>query len=249
VDTYPSRVGQRVNQGDRTELSGERDFLLRSLADLDEEHAAGDLAPDDFAELHDEYAARAAVVERALDGDVPPAAPAVRVRDPRRTALIVVACLAVAGIAGVALAAAVGSRPAGSPLSGSLPQSTSDQLTRANEFMGAGKAVDALKVYDQILKKDPRQPVALAYRGWLIRLAGLKDQGLAYEDRAVAADTSYPDAHFFRGMMLWEDKDDPAGAVAEFRLFLSNRPPQAMVALVQDALDRAEKDAESRAGN
>jgi tetratricopeptide (TPR) repeat protein len=165
------------------------------------------------------------------------------VRDPRRTALIVVACLAVAGIAGVGLAAAAGSRPAGSPLSGSLPQSTSDQLARANEFMGAGKAVDALKVYDQILKKDPQQPVALAYRGWLVRLAGLKDQGLTYEDRAVAADPSYPDAHFFRGMMLWEDKDDPAGAVAEFRLFLSNRPPQAMVALVQDALNRAAAEA------
>jgi hypothetical protein len=59
----------------------------------------------------------------------------------------------------------------------------------------------------------------------------------------VAADSSYPDAHFFRGMMLWEDKSDPAGAVGEFRLFLSNRPPQAMVSLVQDALKRAAAEA------
>jgi len=232
-----------MNEADRNELTAERDFLLRSIADLSEEQAAGDLAAPDFDELRDAYVARAAVVERALEGDVAVVSPTVRGRDSRRTALVVVACLAVAGIAGVALAAAAGSRPAGSPLSGSLPQSTSDQLARANEFMDAGKAVDALKVYDQILKKDPKQPVALAYRGWLIRLAGLKDQGLAYEDRAVTADPSYPDAHFFRGMMLWEDKDDPAGAVAEFRLFLSNRPPQAMVALVQDALNRAAAEA------
>jgi hypothetical protein len=59
----------------------------------------------------------------------------------------------------------------------------------------------------------------------------------------VAADPSYPDAHFFRGMMLWQDKSDPAGAVGEFRLFLSNRPPQAMVSLVQDALKRAAAEA------
>ena len=90
---------------------------------------------------------------------------------------------------------------------------------------------------------DPNQPVALAYRGWLVRLAGLKDEGLAYVDRAVAADPSYPDAHFFRGMMLWEDRNDPAAAVAEFRLFLSNDPPRRMVSLVQDALKRASQEA------
>ncbi len=121
-------------------------------------------------------------------------------------------------------------------MSGSLPSSNGDRLAQAGQLMNEGKAVEAIKLYDQILKDDPRQPVALAYRGWLVRLAGLKDEGLAYVDRAVAADPSYPDAHFFRGMMLWQDKADPAAAVAEFRLFLANGPPQAMVALVEDAL-------------
>jgi tetratricopeptide (TPR) repeat protein len=232
-----------VNDFERTDLLSEREFLERSIRDLDAERAAGDLSADDFAELRDEYVARAAAVARALETDTTAASPATRLRDPRRTALVVVACLAVAGIAGVALAAAAGSRPAGSPLTGSLPETTSERLARASELIGAGKAVEALKVYDAILKKDPQQPVALAYRGWLIRLAGLKEQGLTFEDRAVAADPSYPDAHFFRGMMLWEDKSDPAGAVSEFRLFLSNRPPQAMVSLVQDALKRAAAEA------
>ena len=232
-----------MNGAERTELLAERDFLQRSIADLEAEHAAGDLEADDFATLRDEYVARAAVVIRALESDIATRPTAERERNPRRTALIVVVCLAVAGVAGVALAAAAGSRPAGSPVSGSLPDTTSDRLARANEFIGAGKPVEALKLYDAILKEDPKQPVALAYRGWLIRLAGLKEQGLGFEDRAVAADPSYPDAHFFRGMMLWEDKQDPAGAVAEFRLFLSNRPPSSMVALVQDALERAAAEA------
>jgi tetratricopeptide (TPR) repeat protein len=232
-----------MNDAERTDLVAEREFLQRSISDLEAEHAAGDLATEDFAELRDEYVARAAFVTNALDSNIAAVPAAARGRDPRRTALTVVACLAVAGLAGVALAAAAGSRPAGSPLSGSLPDTTSERLNRASELTGAGKPVEALKIYDAILKQDPKQPVALAYRGWLIRLAGLKEQGLGFEDRAVAADPSYPDAHFFRGMMLWQDKSDPAGAVAEFRLFLSNRPPASMVALVQDALERAAAEA------
>ncbi|HVT78788.1 MAG TPA: tetratricopeptide repeat protein [Acidimicrobiales bacterium] len=237
-----------MNDLDRSELVAEREFLERSIADLDAEKAAGDLAADDFEELRDAYVARAAVVDRALETDVVTPAVAPRASNPRRTALIVVACLAVAGLAGAALAGAVGSRPAGGPLTGSLPQNTSDQLSQATELIGAGKPVEALKLYDTILKKDPQNATALAYKGWLLRLAGandksLQDKGLTYEDQAVAADPTYPDAHFFRGMMLWQDKGDPAGAVGEFRLFLANRPPQAMVSLVEDALRRAAAEA------
>jgi tetratricopeptide (TPR) repeat protein len=235
-----------VTDGERAELVAERDFLLRSIADLDAEQDAGDLAGDDFAALRDDYVARAAAVMRAIQSGseevraVPTADNLVR---RRRGVVTVVAVLAVAVAAGVALAGAMGSRSAGEPLSGSLPTSTADRLARASQFVGEGKPVEAIKLYDEILENDPEQPAALAYRGWIVRLAGLKEEGLAYVDRAVAADPSYPDAHFFRGMMLWQDKGDPAGAVGEFRLFLSNRPPQAMVALVEDALRRASEEA------
>ncbi|MEY2426582.1 MAG: hypothetical protein QOI61_2154, partial [Actinomycetota bacterium] len=208
---------------------------------LDAEQEAGDLATDDFAALRDDYVARAAAVLRALEER--DAMPVEAGRGSRRTLVTAVAALAFAVLAGVALATTAGSRPAGAPLTGSLPTSTADRLARASQLIGEDKAVEAIKLYDQILKDDPNQPAALAYRGWIVRLAGLKDEGLAYEDRAVTADPSYPDAHFFRGMMLWQDKGDPAAAVAEFRLFLSNRPPQAMVQLVEDALARASEEA------
>ncbi len=244
-----------MNTIDREALEAERDFLLRSIADLDAEQAAGDLSDADHSALRDDYVARAAAAVRALDSPEAPelgvphagirheARPVRAVVGRGKGVLIVAGCLAVALVAGIALARSSGSRPAGAPLTGSLPSSTSAELEQAAAFIGAGKAVDAVKLYDKILKQDPNQPVALAYRGWLVRLAGLKDEGLGYLDRAVAADPSYPDAHFFRGMMLWEDKKDPAGAVSEFRLFLANRPPQAMVALVTDALRRAAAEA------
>ena len=49
------------------ELIEERDFLLRSLHDLDDERHAGDVDADDYAVLKDGYTARAAAVLRVLD--------------------------------------------------------------------------------------------------------------------------------------------------------------------------------------
>jgi tetratricopeptide (TPR) repeat protein len=48
------------------ELEEERDFLLKSLQDLEDEHRAGDVSDADYERLHDRYTARAAVVLRAL---------------------------------------------------------------------------------------------------------------------------------------------------------------------------------------
>ncbi len=228
---------------DRVALEAERDFLLRSIDDLDAEQTAGDLGADDYVALRDDYVKRAADVLRQLEGAPDAVQPAGPPKRRGRAVLAVVGSLAVAAAAGIALANAAGSRSDGEQLTGSLPTSTQDQLRQAADYLGAGRAIDAVKLYDTILKRDPTQPVALAYRGWVVRLAGLKAEGLSYVDRAVAADPTYADAHFFRGMMLWEDKKDPAGAVAEFRLFLSNNPPEAMVSLVQDALKRAATEA------
>ena len=233
-----------MNDADRSELTAEREFLLRSIADLDAEQAAGDLAADDFSELRDAYVARAAVVTGALASDVAVQPTAVRERNPRRTALVVVACLAVAGIAGVALAAAVGSRPAGSQLSGSLPETSGDRLARAEQLVQENKVLEALKAYDRIIKDDPKNSAALAERGWVTHsVPGFEKDGLGYIDRAIAADPTYAEAHFFRGMILWKDNHDPAAAVAEFRLFLANSPggaeEQTVKALLKDAAKEA----------
>jgi len=246
-----------VTGDERAELRERQAFLMRSIADLDAEAAAGDLSAADHAALRDDYVARAAEYTRRLEGIEPVAvttpaalvlaARAGRVRS-RRSFVALGACVALASVAGLALASTAGSRTAGAPVTGSLPETTGERLGLAGRLIGEGNAVEAVKIYDRILAVDPRQPVALAYRGWVVRLAGLKDEGLDYVERAVASDPSYPDAHFFRGMMLWEDKKDPAAAVAEFRLFLANRPPQQMVPLVENALRQASAEAGLPAG-
>lgn len=154
---------------------------------------------------------------------------------------------AAAVTAGLLVSSSLGERLPGQPASGSITATgPSEDLARARALIGRGKPADAIKVYDGVIAADPRNAEALAYRGWLVRLAGrqakdtaLVDKGLEYVERAVAADPRYPDARFFKGMILFEDKDDPAAAVPEFRAFLGSNPPSEMVPMVEDVLRRA----------
>ena len=51
-------------------LEAERDFLLRSLDDLEAERDAGNIDDETYRELHDDYTARAAAVIRTIDDGV-----------------------------------------------------------------------------------------------------------------------------------------------------------------------------------
>ena len=48
-------------------LESERDFLLRSIADLETEREAGNLDDDRYRALKDDYTARAAAVLRSIE--------------------------------------------------------------------------------------------------------------------------------------------------------------------------------------
>ena len=227
------------------ELEQTREFLQRSLDDLELEHEAGDIEERDYEALKSRYAARTAEVQRQLDaaggesGDDEPEEPAPRRRSRRVVAVIALVALLGTG-AGFALASSSGERVAQAPATGSIDASTTDRLAQARELLGQRKVLDAIKLYDQIIKTDPKNPEALAYRGWIVRLAGLPDDGLAYIDRAIAADPAYPDAHFFKGMILWQDKHQPAAAVPEFQAFLAGNPPPDLVSVVQGAMQQAQ---------
>ena len=233
---------------DRDELEEERDFLLASLQDLEREREAGDLSERDYQALHADYTARAAVVLRALDrsrsrppGRGSQTARPVRTRRPLVVTLGVI--LLVAAVAGGAVATFSAQREPGAPMTGSLPDTPSGRMQQALRLESEGQAAEALKIYDELIKENPRDIAALSYRGWLLKRAGLPDQAMDSLDRAIAVDPRFPDAHFFRGMVLYQDRKDPAAAVTEFRLFLSNNPPPEMIPLVEDVLRRAMADA------
>src|SRR5450631_64001 len=90
-------------------LEAEREFLLRSLDDLEGEHDAGGIDDASYQRLHDDYTARAAAVIRSLrDGDRE--TPREGDRGGRRRVLLIGAIVVFAALAGVALATALGAR-------------------------------------------------------------------------------------------------------------------------------------------
>ena len=149
--------------------------------------------------------------------------------------------------AGAVVATSSGQRVAGQPASGSISGSVSADVGRARELFSQGRTLDALKLYDSVLQRQPDDAEARAYRGWLLfqvsrsqqAPADLTDRALASLDKAVSVDPRFPDAHFFRGYVLLEGKGDAAGAVPELRTYLATGPPQDMRSQVQQVLDAA----------
>jgi hypothetical protein len=290
-------------------MKEERDFLLRSISDLDREWAANDLTETDYRRLRDGYTARAADVLRRLraleaerggdtgspegaggdgelegdaersgdaggavsgdSGSARSAGAGVQVatrstrstrrpqgprvggdRGRRRQGLVVVAVLCFVVAAGALVVARATNRLPGQTSSGSVTlsddQRMAQQLLQARVLAGQGQNLDAIKIYDKVLAVAPRQPEALAYRGWLLRLAGvaghdqtLLAQGRASVGAAVAQDPGYPDARVFLGFILFQDDHDPAGATEQFRAFLADHPQAQMVALTRDVVSQA----------
>ena len=246
-----------VDDDELARLEEERDFLLRSLRDLELEREASDIDEAGYTRLRDDYTARAATVLRAIDlratdkhavdenGTAPtvPLDPAQARRSPRFVLLVGAAVLAVAVLTGVLVARSAGERVADRPLSGAVPPTAPlDDLTRARQLFSERNYLDALKLYDQVLKREPDNVEALTYRGWLLFQASpteLTDRALQSLDRAVAADPAFPDAHFFRGWVLRYGKRDAAAAVPEYRTFLATNPPPQFRQRVEQELNLA----------
>ena len=235
-----------------SDLEDEREFLLQSLRDLEEEHAAGELDEDDYRALKDEYTAKAAAVLRQLEGaPIPDPAPARPRRKAGRGKIVVGVLLlaAVSGGAGYAVAQSSGERLAGDEATGDLPEGGVDRISKANALVAEGEILEAVKVYDDLLDDDPENPVALAQRGWLLSRVdpSLVDSGLASIDRAIAVDPRYPDAHFFRAMILWQAKAEPAMAVESFQRAIDANPPAEVRSAIEAQQARAQADADAAA--
>jgi tetratricopeptide (TPR) repeat protein len=230
-------------------LEAERDFLLRSLRDLERERDAGDIEERDYLALRDDYTARAAAALRAIErngsaaeiSDVKTDTPARR--SPRLVLLVTAGVLALAVGAGALVAVSAGERVADQPLTGATPPTAPpDDLARARQLFSERRYLDALKLYDKVLAGDNDNVEALTYRGWLLFQASadeFTDRALESLDRAVLVDPDFPDAHFFRGYVLAHGKNDPAAAAPEFRAFLATNPPAEFRQRVEQELNLA----------
>ena len=205
----------------------DRDFLLRSLLDLERERAAGDIDEADYLDLKARYEAK---LNAASVSDV-------RVEDTQRrhrtgrtiAGVVVVAAIGIGG--GLAVARWSGSREPGEQLSGRDISTTAERLADAAELAGQGDVLEALKVYDEVLAENPEDVAALTYKGWLLRNVGtaskepeLTERGIALIEQATQIDPDYAEAWFFRGIIFLRDEDEPDKAVDALRLALAGDP-------------------------
>ncbi len=229
------------------ELEAQREFLLRSLDDLEAERDAGNIDDETYERLHSDYTARAAATLRALEAasrlgatsDAPVAAATSRTRR-----LLTGAGIALFGVvAASALASALGGRLPGATSSGNTvavsqadrqrtleraavrnPSDVQSHLALARFLMAREKYSEAFREFTTVTRLDPTGTEAQAYSGWLLFLAGRVDDALPRIDAAIAADETYPDAHFFKGLVLLRGKQDAAGAVPQFQRYLTIVP-------------------------
>lgn len=185
-------------------LEEQRDFLLRSLEDLERERDAGDVDLHDYETLKDDYTARAAAVLRAIEAGRPRAVPVAR-SSWRRTALVGLGLLAFSVVAGALLAQALGRRDSGEVITGGITQSVAEKLNEANRRAGAGELRAAIELYDEVLEEEPANAEALAYKGWLQTLSGDGEEGLSTLLAAATANPSYPDVHAFLAIVFFRN--------------------------------------------
>ena len=174
----------------REALEVERDFLLRSLADLEEEHAVGNIDAGTYRELHDDYTARAAGVIRSLASgtdltppDRPPASLLART-------LTVTGIVAFALVAAFLLTHAIGQRHPGQTITGNsqaakntpangtdpgpalaaevkrAPRSYAAHVAYARYLLQTNDFGDAVHEFGAAARLDPSQPEPPTYAGW-----------------------------------------------------------------------------------
>lgn len=239
--TAPS-TRRRFDPDALADLEEQRTFLLRSLEDLDRERAAGDLSEADYQTLHDDYTARAAAVLRTIDeGRASAAAPGPVPRRGRRLIAAVVV-VAVAGSAGLAVAASSGTRLPGDNITGDIRETPPGQLAQAAALAQRGEVAEALRLYDEVLESDPTNVEALSERGLLlVSLASaterpaLAAQGRESIERALSVDADNARALFYLGLALRLEGDDARAADA-FTAALASDPPPALRQAMQDFL-------------
>ncbi|MFB0901451.1 MAG: tetratricopeptide repeat protein [Acidimicrobiales bacterium] len=214
------------------ELERERDFLLRSLDDLDAELAAGDLEANDHAGLTDDYTRRLAEVTRAIQQE----RAAFHDMDTKlgtgQRVVTLIGVLVLAVLAGVLLAQASGFRSPDDSVTGAIRQSSTGLLSEADTLTREGRWPEALDVYDEVLEVSPGNVEALTYRGWLTARLGDPETGLSEHSDPVVVDPEYPDARVFSAILL-DDEQRFIEAAAQLAVFDSIDPPEEMLALVE----------------
>ena len=226
------------------ELEEERAFLLRSIRDIEHEHAVGDVDEHDFQTLRDGYVARAAVVLREIEDGRNALADMPR-RPWWRRALAIGLTLVVAVALGLYVADSLGQRLPGQSLTGGAPaDEVAIQLANARQTMGSDPAASQA-AYAKVLSIEPDNVEAITYAAWLTVLDGrskgdptLVLQAVPELQRATEIDPDYADPHCFLAVATGRFLDPPMVdlALTEGQACLDRNPPSMLVGNIESLM-------------
>jgi tetratricopeptide (TPR) repeat protein len=243
-----SERGRNRYDADRAAvIEDELAFALRSLDDLEHEHEIGQLTDEQFERLHSEYVVRAAESARKQRHEAQLKTQATP-RNLRFRAAVAVGLAAAAGGAVFALHHGAQPRAAGATITGNQALSgapvgnTGNAVDAAAEkSLVSGDLAGALKQYLTVLQTNPRDVEALTYAGWISYLGGVPKKALPFLTQAESIDTSYPDAHAFRGIVLFKANKNRSAAASELKTYLRLVPNGQMSAQVSAVLAQVQR--------
>ena len=232
----------------RERIEEEKRFLFESLADLEREHAAGDVDEHDYVALKDSYTARAARLIAELDATSDEKS---RTRRPRNI-VWAVSVLVLAVVSGVLVAGNSGERRTGQVMTGTVDDGSVSSLLVQARSMGMSDIPAVLDLYSRVLAIEPDNIEALTYFGWYsvlsatqesdqARAAERLESGLVLMRQATIADSTYPDAHCFLGITFFRFLDDPQAAEPEIDACLESNPPAEVATLVEGLADQVDE--------
>jgi tetratricopeptide (TPR) repeat protein len=119
------------------------------------------------------------------------------------------------------------------------PEMLAGMLQAARQSLFEGRYTEAIAAYQAVLKRDERNVDAMTHLGLIVAVGGHADSALETFDKAIKIDPKYAPAYLYRGQVLYEQKQDYAGAVAAWERFLALVPTGEERDRVAELLKRA----------
>jgi cytochrome c-type biogenesis protein CcmH/NrfG len=110
-------------------------------------------------------------------------------------------------------------------------------------YLQTGQMPKAIEVYRRALEVDGNNVSALSGMAMILAQAGHSAQALTLLDKALAINPQMPMALLFKGRILYEDKKDYAGAIANWEHFLKLIPQGRPAEVVRSWIDEARREA------
>ena len=183
-------------------VAEQKEFLLKSLQELDQELESGNLSSDDHDMLVRRYTRELADItesEKAASSGQQPK------KGYRTKALLWSLGVVLLGVvAGITVSQTSGDRSEGESITGSIRKSVNTQISEAQMLLGnRDRWGEAIEIFDQVLEVQPSNVEAMTYRSWLNYQSGADgDIQIAAWEEVLVLEPSYPDALVFISIAL-----------------------------------------------